>query len=120
MCVIVLTPSLNKSFKFQSDWPYNNSQSYLLQPLLNDIKDDSDLTYKNTKKEYIFNTKVNYSSNPELVSQEIKFDKNLNIKEVIVYDNEKNPLIKKLNSNRTCFNLFTEKFSVNIFFFSEN
>ena len=28
--VYVLTPSLNKSFKFQSDWPYNNSQAYLL------------------------------------------------------------------------------------------
>jgi outer membrane lipoprotein-sorting protein len=24
--VYVLTPSLNKSFKFQSDWPYNSSQ----------------------------------------------------------------------------------------------
>ena len=29
--VYVLTPNLNKSFKFQSDWPYNNSQVYLLQ-----------------------------------------------------------------------------------------
>ena len=25
--VYVLTPSLNKSFKFQSEWPYNNSPS---------------------------------------------------------------------------------------------
>lgn len=32
--VFVLTPSLNKSFKFQSEWPYNNSQSYLLQPIM--------------------------------------------------------------------------------------
>ena len=38
--VFVLTPSLNKSFKFQSEWPYNNSQSYLLQTLVNDIKND--------------------------------------------------------------------------------
>ena len=28
--VYVLTPSIGKSFKFQSDWPYNNSQVYLL------------------------------------------------------------------------------------------
>ena len=27
--VYIVTPSLNKSFKFQSDWPYNNSQIYL-------------------------------------------------------------------------------------------
>ena len=32
--IYVLTPSLNKSFKFQSEWPYNSSQTYLLQTLL--------------------------------------------------------------------------------------
>ena len=31
--VYVITPSLNKTFKFQSEWPYNNSQIYLLQPI---------------------------------------------------------------------------------------
>ena len=31
--VYVITPSLNKSFKFQSEWPYNNSQIYLLHLL---------------------------------------------------------------------------------------
>ena len=36
--VFVLTPSLNKSFKFQSDWPYNNSQGYLLQSVIEDLK----------------------------------------------------------------------------------
>lgn len=38
--VYVVTPSLNKSFKFQSEWPYNNSQVYLLQSIVDDIKDD--------------------------------------------------------------------------------
>ena len=36
--VYVLTPSLNKSFKFQSEWPYNNSQAYLLQTIIKDIE----------------------------------------------------------------------------------
>ena len=40
--VYVVTPSLNKSFKFQSDWPYNNSQVYLLSSLLDDISLDED------------------------------------------------------------------------------
>ena len=35
--VFVLTPSLNKSFKFQSDWPYNNSQIYLLGSIIDDL-----------------------------------------------------------------------------------
>ncbi len=93
MCVIVLTPSLNKSFKFQSEWPYNNSQSYLLQPILKDIENDKEHTYKETKEEYVFTTTVNYSSNPELVKQQITFDKKLNIKKVIVYNKDDQAMI---------------------------
>ena len=114
--VYVLTPSLNKSFKFQSDWPYNNSQSYLLQPLLNDIKNDSKHTYKSTKDEYVFTTKVNYSSNPELVSQKITFDKKLNIKEVIVYNDDQTALITMKFTNVD----FDAKFKDNYFSLKEN
>ena len=32
--VYVVTPSLNKSFKFQSEWPTNSSQSYILVSIL--------------------------------------------------------------------------------------
>ena len=91
--VFVLTPSLNKSFKFQSEWPYNNSQSYLLQPILKDIENDKEHTYKETKEEYVFTTTVNYSSNPELVKQQITFDKKLNIKKVIVYNKDDQAMI---------------------------
>lgn len=86
--VYVLTPSLNKSFKFQSEWPYNNSQSYLLQTLLQDIKNDNKKTFKETKDGYEFTTVVTYSSNKELVKQVIIMDKDLNVKEVNV-QNEK-------------------------------
>ena len=40
--VFVVTPSLNKSFKFQSEWPDNGSQAYLLNSLVNDINNDSE------------------------------------------------------------------------------
>ena len=91
--IFVLTPSLNKSFKFQSEWPYNNSQSYLLQPILKDIENDKEHTYKETKSGYLFTTTVNYSSNPELVKQEITFDKKLNIQKVGVYNKEDRAMI---------------------------
>ncbi len=91
--IFVLTPSLNKSFKFQSEWPYNNSQSYLLQPILKDIENDKEHTYKETKSGYLFTTIVNYSSNPELVKQEITFDKKLNIQKVVVYNKEDQAMI---------------------------
>ena len=54
--VYVVTPSLNKSFKFQSDWPYSNSQIYLLESLVQDIKDDDDRIFKETKSGYSFMT----------------------------------------------------------------
>ena len=40
----VVTPSLNKSFKFDSVWPENSSQAYLLQNILSDIKNDAEVS----------------------------------------------------------------------------
>ena len=37
-----MTPSINKSFKFQSEWPTNSSQSYILEAILKDISNDAD------------------------------------------------------------------------------
>ena len=56
--VYVLTPSLNKTFKFQSEWPYNNSQVYLYQSLVNDILSDKERTFKEDNGYYIFQLKV--------------------------------------------------------------
>lgn len=84
--VYVLTPALNKSFKFQSDWPYSNSQIYLLKSLINDIKDTKDRSFKDAKNGYSLITKVNYPNNSKLVKQIIELDKNGDFKKVSVYD----------------------------------
>ena len=84
--VYVVTPALNKSFKFQSDWPYNNSQIYLLQSVINDIKSDNKKDFKKEKDGYIFTTQVNYPNNRKLIKQDIYMDKKLNIKKIKVYD----------------------------------
>lgn len=86
--VYIITPSLNKSFKFQSDWPNNNSQVYLLQSLLNDIKNDENRTFEQKDNKYIFTTKVNYPNNNELVKQKITMNKNLDIESVEVMNSE--------------------------------
>ena len=92
--VFLVTPSLNKSFKFNSDWPYNNSQIYLLDTLIKDINNDNNRTFDYRDGKYIFNTKVNYSSNSKLVKQKIVFDKNCSLKQVVVYDNDDNICMK--------------------------
>ncbi|WP_173917764.1 outer membrane lipoprotein carrier protein LolA [Halobacillus sp. Marseille-Q1614] len=73
--VFVLTPALNKSFKFQSDWPENTSQPYLLNSLIRDIKADSEAEFNSTDNHYVFKTKTNYQNNQSLPFQEIYFDK---------------------------------------------
>ena len=114
--VFVLTPSLNKSFKFQSEWPYNNSQSYLYQTILEDIKNDSKKTVETKNDGYIIQTSVNYSNNKELVSQKIYLDKKANITKVEVLN--RNGIVKiRMNYTRTDLN---KKFDKNYFDLSQN
>lgn len=80
----MLTPALNKSFKFQSDWPYNNSQVYLIQSILDDIVNDEDRSLVSDDNSHTFTTSVNYPNNRRLVKQNVIFDKNLNLKKVSV------------------------------------
>ena len=86
--VYVITPSLNKSFKFQSEWPNNNSQSYLLDSVAKDLKDDSAYKFTQKNKDYIFTTKTNYPNNPKYVKQNIILDKNQKLKKVEVQDEQ--------------------------------
>lgn len=84
--VYVITPRINKSFKFQSDWPYNNSQVYLLGPLLEDITNDENRTFEKTSSGSKILVSASYPNNSKLVKQEILLDKNNNIKKVTVLD----------------------------------
>lgn len=85
--VYVVTPRINKSFKFQSDWPYNNSQVYLLGPLLDDIANDANRTFEKVDDGSKIIVAANYPNNSKLVKQEILLDKSNNIKKVTVFDN---------------------------------
>lgn len=96
--VYVVTPSLNKSFKFQSDWPNNNSQIYLLKSILNDIKNDEEKTFEEKNDFYVFTTTVNYPNNTRLSKQNIKIDKDYSIKEVEIVDEAGIPqMVMKFN-----------------------
>ncbi len=97
--VFVVTPSLNKSFKFQSDWPYSNSQIYLLNSIIDDINNDKEKTFKEGKDYYSFVTDVNYPNNKKLIKQKIKFNKKLKLKQVEVYDENNIPLMTMKVSN---------------------
>lgn len=111
--VYVVTPSLNKSFKFQSDWPYNNSQVYLLSSLLDDINNDEERVFETKDNEYVFTTMVNYPNSPKLEKQKIYFNANNLPTRVEVLDKDGNVEIKmvfnkidlKADFNDTYFDL---------------
>lgn len=103
--VYVVTPSLNKSFKFQSDWPNNNSQIYLLQSIMQDIKNDKERVFEEKNGEYIFTTSVKYPNNKKLVKQNVKVGSDYLVKEIEVLDGDNVPQMimkfKEIDLNTT-------------------
>jgi outer membrane lipoprotein-sorting protein len=92
--VFVLTPALNKSFKFQSDWPQNSSQAYLYESLIKDILEDKTAKFSSTEDFYVFETKTRYQNNKMLPFQEIKLNKrDLSPAVVKVMDPDRNALV---------------------------
>lgn len=92
--VFVLTPALNKSFKFQSDWPKNSSQPYLYESIVEDIMTDEGAKMTETDDHFVFETKTRYQYNKMLPIQEITFNKkDLSPVSVKVMDQDRNTML---------------------------
>ena len=86
--VYVITPSLNKSFKFQSEWPNNSSQAYILASLVSDLEKTENKNY-NAEGDYLtIQTDVTYPNNPDLTYQKLYFDRDYNLKKTEVYNSD--------------------------------
>ncbi|UUZ90806.1 outer membrane lipoprotein carrier protein LolA [Paenibacillus sp. P25] len=72
--VFVLTPHLNKSFRFQSDWPENQGQVYLYQSLVQSILKDNERQFTSDDKAYVFDVAGNYQ-NSSLARQKVWLNK---------------------------------------------
>lgn len=97
--VYVVTPSLNKSYKFVSEWPYNSSQSYILNSLVKDLEEDDEVKFEERDKEYALTVDVNYPNNDNLEYEVLLFDKKKNLKSVLVYDDQDIIAIKVVFNN---------------------
>lgn len=92
--VFVLTPSLNKSFRFKSDWPENQGQVYLYQTLVQGILSDNTRQFATDKDSYVFDVAANYHSQ-SLVRQKIWLSKdNYAPKQVQVSDAEAHVMVE--------------------------
>lgn len=72
--VFVLTPKLNKVFRFQSDWPQNQGQVYLYQTLIQSILVDNSRQFVIDEDNYVFDVMANYN-NGSLARQKIWLNK---------------------------------------------
>lgn len=90
--IYVITPALNKSFKFQSEWPGNSSQAYLLGNIIKDIENDAKTEVTEGENGYIIKTSVNYPNNADLKYQKIYLNDKKMIEKVEVYD--ENDIVK--------------------------
>ncbi|NHN34293.1 LolA family protein [Paenibacillus agricola] len=91
--VFVLTPHLNKSFRFQSDWPENQGQVYLYQSLVQSILMDPERQFTTDPNAYVFDVMANYQ-NGSLSRQKIWLDKkNYAPKHVEVSDSNANVMV---------------------------
>ena len=98
--VSVVTPSLNKSFKFQSDWPYNNSQVYLLNSIIEDLDEDEDREFKTREDGYYFSSSVHYPNNKSLVKQNVYVDKKyFELSNLLKINNKKEEQKVEINTN---------------------
>ncbi len=92
--VFIIMPSSKKYFKFQSDWPTNSSNAYILKSLINDVANDDEATIIKTDDGYKITSDVSYKMNRNLKTQTIKLNKNTLLPtEVVVMDEALNPHI---------------------------
>lgn len=92
--VFVVTPSVNRSFRFRSDWPQSNPQPYLYETLVQDIVKDKERRFEKQEQGYMFETKTSYQ-NRTLASQRIWLNaKNLTPIKVEALDTNGNVLVE--------------------------
>lgn len=90
--VFVLTPHLNKSFRFQSEWPEKHGQVYLYESLAKSIVNDAARKFQGEGEQYSFEVKADYQ-NRSLTTQKITLTKSLEPTRVEVMDTNMNPMV---------------------------
>ena len=88
--VYVVTPRINKSFKFQSDWPENSPKPYIYHYLIQLLENNK---VKKIEKGYQVEAKVKYPNDTRIVKQEVIFDKKLKPLIVLCLDQDEAEIV---------------------------
>lgn len=86
--VFVVTPSLNKTYKFQSDWPKQNSQAYLIGALAEDLLADDKVQMEEDDNNYIFTAATRNNHKSIMPTQKIVVNKKTKLPDSVSVLNE--------------------------------
>ncbi|MGN1343971.1 MAG: outer membrane lipoprotein carrier protein LolA [Traorella sp.] len=96
--VFVITPSLNQIFKFEGDWPLNSPKPYLIQTMVDLLKQE-DTIIESTSEGTLVKSNINYPNNKTYKYEEILFDKDSKPISVHIYDENKTIQLQIVFSN---------------------
>lgn len=88
--VYVITPTINQTFKFQSNWPDNSPKPYIYHYLIGLLDNNK---VKKIDKGYSVKAKVKYPNDNRITNQEIIFDKQLKPLIVLCLDKDDREII---------------------------
>lgn len=107
--VFVVTPSLSKTYKFQNDWPKQNSQAYLIESLAQDIKEDKKATMTVEEDAYIFNVATRNAERTGLTKQSVTIDKKSLLPKNVALFNEAGEQLMTINFHDVKLNVAHKK-----------
>lgn len=97
--VYVLTPNLNKEFKFDNSWPNNSSHAYLLDSICNSIKKDESSTITNNDDNIVIESKISHRTNSNITKMKYICDKKMNpLKTLFMDDTNKEIIVVEFKS----------------------
>ena len=91
--VYVLTPELNKEFKFDSTWPANSSHIYILDRILADLDSDTEKKVSENDDYYILTSKIAHKVKKDLVEQSVYLSKNDYSLKKVTYNTLQGPVM---------------------------
>ena len=110
--VFVLTPSLNKEFKFDSQWPLNGSHAYLLEAINKDLKADSEIIESSENGIITLECKIQHKTNKKATKMKYICGNDFKpIKTVFMNDSNEEIIIVDFDSFQPNTNLGKDHFN---------
>ena len=107
--VYVLTPSLNKEFKFNSEWPNNELHVYLINQLWNKVKEGSNTSYSEKNNKITVTSLVSTNKYTKIEMVYSSNDKKL--ENVSLYRDDKKIVMLNISEFNTSPNLSSSMFN---------